>query len=85
MRVLAKRRCTDQHGWMIDVVPGTMDPRLDSFNDGVDSALRTIDNQRKEGTGCAACKVAGEVLAPRASQLRPTAVVTRMLGRTAHQ
>jgi len=69
---------------MTDVVPGTIDPRRDSFNDEIDSALRTSDKQRKEGTGCAACTVVGKVLAPKASQLRPGAVVTRMRGRTAH-
>jgi hypothetical protein len=69
---------------MTDVVPGTIDPRRDSFNDGIDSALRTSDKQRKEGTGCAARTVAGEALATKASQLRPAAVVARALRRTAY-
>ena len=69
---------------MIDVVPGTIDPCRDSFNDWIDSVLGTSDKQRKEGTGCAARAVAGEVLAPNTSQLRPAAVVARALRRTAY-
>jgi hypothetical protein len=58
----------DEHGLMTDLVPKTIDPRRDSFNDGVNSELHTSDKQRKEGAAWAAWTVVGKVLAPKSSQ-----------------